>query len=100
MDAFPLRLPLGFVYQPGTPGSQAVLVGLQAMVTAVFVTAPVATGPYERVMALGALIGAEMAGLAGPDRDHAEGMVLAVMRGAARGTEAARFAQAAPAGTA
>ena len=98
MDPYQVRLPLAFLYVPGSAPAQAVQVGLQAMITAVFVTSAVATGPYERVMALAALVGAEMAGLAGPDRDHAEAMVLAAMRGAARGTQDARLAQAAPAG--
>jgi hypothetical protein len=88
------------VYQPHTPAAQAVQVGLQAMITAVFHSAPVATGPHERVMALAALIGVELSAVADGDRDQAEAMILAAMRGAARGTEAARFAHSVPAGRA
>jgi hypothetical protein len=95
-----ITLPFAFVYAPGTPASQAVQVGLQAMITAVLQTSPVATGPHERAMALAALIGVELATVPADQRDQAEAMITSAMRGAARGTEAARFAASAPAGRA
>lgn len=95
-----MMVPFKSAFQPQTPASQAVVVGLEAMVNAVFRCSPVANGPLERVMAMGALIGAELAAVPAQDRDHAEAMILAAIRGAARGTEDARFAQAEPAGRA
>jgi hypothetical protein len=96
----PVRVPFAFVYRPGSPASQAVLVGLQALMHAVFVTAPIATGPHERVMAMASMIGAELAALPIEDRGQAEDVIRAVMHGAVRGTQEARFASVAPAGSA
>ena len=100
MSEVRVALPFPFLYQPGTPAAHAVQIGLQAMVSACFATCPLQTGPYERVMALAALIGAEMSGVPADRRDQAQAMVLVAMRGACRGTEEARWAAAPPAGCA
>lgn len=86
-------------YPPG-PGSDAVSIGLQAMIAAVLATAPVANGPKERVMALACLIGAEIAVVAAERHEEAEIMVLAAIRGAIRGSNDARLLHAAPQGQA
>lgn len=87
------------VYPPG-PGSDAVSIGLQAMMAAVLATAPVAHGPRERVMALACLIGAELSAIAAERREEAEKLVHAAIRGAMRGANDARLLHSAPAGQA
>lgn len=87
------------VYPPG-PGSDAVLIGLQAMMAAVLATAPVAHGPRERIMALACLIGAELSVVDASRREEAENLIVAAIRGATRGATDARLLHTTPAGQA
>jgi hypothetical protein len=94
------RAPVFMGCYPAGPGSDAVSIGLQAMMQAVLATAPVAHGPRERVMALACLIGAEISAVAADRRQEAEMLVVAAICGATRGATDARLMHAAPQGQA
>lgn len=96
----PPASPIPSLYGHETDGSHAAVFAVVANLNAMFVTQPVATGPWERVMGLVLRLNAELAALPEPQREAAARMVAAMVQGARDGQAMAQLRQAEPAGCA